>query len=99
MQIRIEISTAVLDDRDAEIGVARLKKSGQDNATGSNAEENERANVVCAENHREVGTGESADTVLYDDDFVFCGSERRVDVAQWFLKQALMLRRSLDCAQ
>ena len=96
VQIRIEISAAVLDDCDAKIGVARLKKSGQDNSTGSDTEQNKSADVVGAKNHREVGTGKSADTVLSDDDFVFCGSKRRVNVAQRFLKQALMLRRSLD---
>ena len=86
MQIRIEIGATVLDDGEAEIGVAGLKKSGEDDATGSDAEEDERVKVVDAENHGEVGTGESANPMLGDNDFVFHGSERRVDAAQRFLK-------------
>jgi hypothetical protein len=71
VQIRVKIGATVLDDGEAEIGVAGLKKSGEDNATGGDAEEDERVKIVDPENHGEVGTGESANTMLGDNDFVF----------------------------
>jgi hypothetical protein len=99
VQIRVEIGATVLNDGQAEICVACLKKSGEDNATCRDAEEDERVKIVGAENHGEVGTRESANTMLGDNDFIFDGSERRGDAAQGFLKQFLMLWRSLDCAE
>ena len=99
VQIGIEIGAAVLDYCESVIGVTGLKKSGENDATGRDAEQDERLNIVGAENHGQVGTGEGAHTMLGDDDFAFRGRERRVDASQWLLKQTLMSQRRLHCAE
>ena len=98
MQVHIEINATVLNNGQTEISIAGLKKSGENDSAGGDAKEDERINLVGSENHGEIGSGESADPVFSDNDSVSRGSERWVYVPLRFLKQFLMLRRRLDCA-
>jgi hypothetical protein len=79
MQFQIEIGAAVLDDDEAVIGVGGFEKRGKDDAAGGNAEEDERFNVIGAEDHFEVSAGEAADAVLGDDDVVGFRRDRGVN--------------------
>lgn len=57
-----------------EIGVSCFEQGGEDDAAGGDAVENQRVNVIRAENHGEVSAGEGTDTMLDDDDFASFGA-------------------------
>ena len=67
MELGIQISTTILNNRDTEIGVNSFEQSGQDDAAGSNAKQNQRVNVIGAKDHIEIRTGKGADAMLGDD--------------------------------
>ena len=71
METGVEVGAAVLNDRQTEIGVGCFEQSGEDNAAGGDAVENQRVNVIGAEDHGEVGAGEGTDAMLGDDNFAF----------------------------
>jgi len=99
MEIGVEVSAAVLDDRQTEIGIGCFEQSGEDNAAGGDAAENQRVNVIGAEDHGEVGAGEGTDAMLGDDNFAFFRRDDSRDRSERFLKQFLMLRRGFNGAE
>jgi hypothetical protein len=99
MEIGVEVGAAVFNDRQTEIGVGGFEQSGEDDAAGGDAVENQRVNVIDAEDHGEVGAGESADAMLGDDDFAFFRGDDSRDRSERFLKQFLMLCRGFNGAE
>jgi hypothetical protein len=99
MEIRVEVGAAVLNDRQTEIGVGCFEQSGEDNAAGGDAVENQRVNVIGTEDHGEVGAGECTDAMLDDDNFAFLRRDDSGYRSQRFLKQFLMLRRRFNGAE
>jgi hypothetical protein len=99
MEIGVDVGAAVLNDRQTEIGVSCFEQSGEDNAAGGNAVENQRVNVIGAEDHGEVSAGEGTDAMLDDDDFAFFRRDDSGDRSERFLKQFLMLRRGFNGAE
>ena len=93
MEIGIEVGTAILNDHQTEIGIGCFEQSGEDNAAGGDAVENQRVNVIGTEDHGEVGAGECTDAMLGDDNFAFFRRDDSGYRSQRFLKQFLMLRR------
>jgi hypothetical protein len=55
MQFRLEVGAAVLDYDEAMIGIGGFVEGGEDYTTGGDAEEDERFDVVGAEDHFQVG--------------------------------------------
>lgn len=51
METGVEVGAAVLNDRQTEISVGCFEQSGEDNAAGGDAVENQRVNVIGAEDH------------------------------------------------
>jgi len=99
MEIGVEVGAAVLNDRQTEIGVGCFDQSGEDNAAGGNAVENQRVNVIGADDHGEVGAGKCTDAMLGDDNFAFFRRDDRGDRSERLLKQFLMLRRGFNGAE
>jgi hypothetical protein len=99
MEIGVEVGTAVLNDRQTEIGVGCFEQSGEDNAAGGDAVENQRVNVIGTEDHGEVGAGEGTDAMLGDDNFAFFRRDDSGYRSERFLKQFLMLRRGFNGAE
>jgi len=99
MEIGVEVGAAVLNDRQTEIGVGCFDQSGEDNAAGGNAVENQRVNVIGADDHGEVGAGKGTDAMLGDDNFAFFRRDDRGDRSERLLKQFLMLRRGFNGAE
>jgi hypothetical protein len=95
METGVEVGAAVLNDRQTEIGVGCFEQSGEDNAASGDAVENQRVNVIGAEDHGEVGAGEGTDAMLGDDNFAFFRRDDSRDSSERVLKQFLMLRRGL----
>jgi len=91
MKIVVEVGATVLDDRKPEIGVGGFDQSGKHDTAGGDAEQDERVNVVDAQNHGEVGACEGAHAVLGDDNFVFFRGNNGWDRSERTLKQLLML--------
>jgi hypothetical protein len=60
----IEVSTAILDHDQSVVGVTGMKKSGENNATCCDPEQDERIDIPCPKDHIEVGSGKGADPVL-----------------------------------
>ena len=96
METGVEVGAAVLNDRQTEIGVGCFEQSGEDNAASGDAVENQRANVIGAEDHGEVGAGEGTDAMLGDDNFAFFRRDDSRDGSERVLKQFLMLRRGFN---
>ena len=96
MQFEIEVGAAVLDDDGAVIGIGGLEESGEDDAAGGDAEEDERFDVVGAEDQFEVSAGKGADAVLGDDDVAGFRSDGSVNRACGALEETLILWRGLD---
>ena len=86
MELGVQIGAAIADDRETVIGVSSFEKSGQDDATGRNAVENQRIDVIGAEDHREIGAGEGTDPVLGDDNFILARCESIRDRSEGFTK-------------
>lgn len=86
MEIRVEVGAAVLDDSEAEVVVGGFQQSGEDNAAGGDAKEDERVNVVGAKDHCKVGAGEGADAMLGNDNFALFRGYCRRDRSQRSLK-------------
>jgi hypothetical protein len=90
METGVHVGAAVLDDSEAEVVVDGFEQSREHDTAGGNAEEDKRVNVVGAEDHPEVGSGESTDAMLGDDDFAFLWGDYRRDCSKGSLKQFLM---------
>jgi len=88
-EIRVEVGAAILDDGEAEIVGNSFEKSGEHNATGDDAEEDKRVNVVGTKDHGKVGAGEGTDATLGDDNFAFfrggCNGDRSERSREQFL--------------
>lgn len=99
METGVEVGAAILNDRQTEIGVGCFDQSGENNAAGGNAVENQIVNVIGVEDHGEVGAGEGTYAMLGDDDFAFFRRDDRGDRSERLLKQFLMLRGGLNGAE
>lgn len=99
MEIGVEVGAAVFNDRQTEIGVGCFEQSGEDNAAGGDAVENQRVNVISVEDHGEVSAGEGTDAMFGDDDFAFFRGDDCGDQSERLLKQFLMLRRGFNGAE
>ena len=92
METGVHVGAAVFDDGEAEIGVGGFEQSGEHHTAGGDAEEDQRVNVVGAEDHGEIGAGEGADAMFRNDNFAFFRGDGRRDRAERSLKQVLPLR-------
>ena len=96
METGVEVGAAVPNDRQTDIGVGCFEQGGEDNAASGDAIENQRVNVIGAEDHGEVGAGEGTDAMLGDDNFAFFRRDDSGYRSERFLKQFLMLRRGFN---
>ena len=96
MEAGVAIGAAIGDHEDAVVGVAGFQQSGEDDAAGGDAEQNQSIDFGCAENHCKIGAGEGADAVLGDDNVGGFGAERGMDFAGLIGEQALVPRAAFD---
>jgi len=99
METGVEVSAAIFDNREAEIGIGCLDQRRENDAAGRNAEQYQRINIVGPEDHGEVGAGEGTDAMLGDDNFALFRCDDSRDRSERFLKQLLMLRRGFNGAE
>ena len=96
MQLLVEIGTTVFDDDKAVIGICGFPNCRKNDTAGGDAKEDQGVDVVSAEDHFEIGTGEGADPVLGDDNVVRLWPERGMNGGCGTLEEALMLRGRFD---
>ena len=99
VEIGVEVGAAVLNHRQTEIGVGGFEQSGEDNAAGRDAVENQRVHVIGAKDYGEVGAGKGTDAMPGDHNFAFFRRDDGGDRSERFLKQFLMLRRGFNGAE
>ena len=99
METGVEVSAAIFNNREAEIGIGSLDQRRENDAAGRNAEQYQRINIVGPEDHGEVGAGEGTDAMLGDDNFALFRRDDSRDRSERFLKQFLMLRRGFNGAE
>jgi len=96
MELLVQISATIADDRETIIAVGSFKKSGQDDPAGRNPEKNQRIDVIGAEDHREIGSGEGTDPMFGDNNLILARSDSIRDRSKGLPKQLLMLLRRLN---
>ena len=53
METGVEVSAAIFDNREPEIGIGSLDQRRENDAAGGNAEQYQRINIVGTEDHGE----------------------------------------------
>lgn len=96
VEFGVEVGAAVAEDDEAIIGVGGMEQSGEDDAAGGDAEEDERVDFAGAEDHFEVRACEGADAVLGDDDVALARSHGGMNRAGGAEESLLMLGIGAD---
>ena len=86
MDLRIEVSAAILDDNEAKIGVSSFEQGGKNDTAGCDSVENQRVDVIGAKDHSEIGASKGTDAMLGNYNFALSRGDERWDRSERFLK-------------
>lgn len=96
MEFGIEIGAAIGDDDDAIVRIGSLQQSCENYSAGRYSEDDESVDVFCAEDHFQIGAGESANAMFDDENVVGSGAEGWMNCAGCSLKEILVRLGGFD---
>jgi len=95
----VQIRATILDDDDAIVSIGRVERGREDGAACRDPKEDQRVDVVGAEQSIEIRTGKCIDAVLGDDDLAGLRRDGYVYSAAIALKKELVRRGGFHGAE